>query len=377
MTPIVAILVLLFTFYVMTEVVDKHFIKSLDNIADWMKLPPSVAGATLLALGTSAPEISTALIALFVTRGGEPGNPATGIGAIVGSAIFQMLVVIGFPAIIRASKLDWKPILRDGVSYAVAIILLLLFIADGKLTLYEGIGFVVGYLVYLLVMFLWAKYSNEEMFEENEPDEELEEETNNPIIKLINFITFPFRWILSLIPDARKNPQWTIPVFLLSLTIIGIACYFMVIAAEALAGHYGIAPAIIALTILAGGSSVPEMISSAIVAKQGRGDMAIANAVGSNIFDILMSLGLPVLLFTMMQGDIIIPEADATNINSSVTLLFASLFVVIGLMAILKFKVGKAFGIFLISLYVAYVWAAYTNKLGAINEWFFSVLGIN
>jgi len=376
MEPIVSVLVLLFTFYIMTEVVDKHFIKSLDNIAEWLKLPPSVAGATLLAFGTSAPEISTALIALFVTRGGEPGNPATGIGAIVGSAIFQMLVVIGFPAMIRASKLDWKPIVRDGVSYALSIVMLLFFIADGKLTLYEGIGFVVGYVVYLLVMYFWAKYSGEEMFaEEEEP--EIEIESTNPVMKVINFVTFPFRWILSLIPDAQEKPQWTVPVFILSLAIIGYACYWMVIAAEALAGHYGIAPAIIALTILAGGSSVPEMISSAIVARQGRGDMAIANAVGSNIFDILMSLGFPVLLFTIMQGDIIIPAADAENINSSVTLLFASLFLVIGLMAVLKFKVGKAFGTFLMILYCGYVWAAYANQLGAINQWILGTLGLS
>lgn len=383
-----ALVVILLAFYVMTEIVDRHFIKSLDNIAEWMKLPPSVAGATLLALGTSAPEISTALFALFL----EGANPATGVGTIVGSAIFQMLVVIGFAAVVKTSYLNWRPVMRDSLFYAFSVGLLILFVRDNKFTLTEGIIFVSSYFLYLFVLFLWTKYVNEEASQPSNGFEipngsariefegaaqhtdaprpieaietDMEDETaRNPFKILQKSLGYPVEFIMNLIPDPEEKPKWTIPVFLLSLVIIAYASYWLVIAAEALAGEMGIPPAIIALTILAGGSSIPEMISSAIVSKQGRGDMAIANAIGSNIFDILMSLGLPVLLFIAIKGEPL-NDLGGTNITSSIILLFITLIVVVLLLFIQKFKANRPFGIFLMILYVAYVIAAYTGVIG-------------
>ncbi len=352
----------------MSEVVDKHFIKSLDNIAHWLKMPPSVAGATLLALGTSAPEISTALIALFL----EEANPATGIGTIVGSAIFQILVVIGFSAVVRTSVLNWRPIMRDSLFYAFSILLLIWVIHDDKITLIEAYTFVGCYVLYLIIMVFWARYITEESpegeFSEDVPphlsavEKQVERSNgrNNPFLVLKRTINYPIDLILNLIPDVEKKPSWTIPVFLISLLVIGYACYFLVIAAEAFAAILNIPPAIVALTILAGGSSIPEMISSAIVSRQGRGDMAIANAIGSNIFDILMSLGLPVLIFILVKGKDL-EGLGGQGIGSSVMLLFSSLALVVGLLAILRFRATKAFGFFLIGLYVLYVMAAYSG----------------
>jgi Ca2+/Na+ antiporter len=114
---------------------------------------------------------------------------------------------------------------------------------------------------------------------------------------------------------------------------------------------------------LAGGSSIPEMISSAIVAKQGRGDMAIANAIGSNIFDILMSLGLPVLIFILIKGQPL-TDLGGANITSSIILLFTTLIVVVLLLFIQRFKASRPFGLFLMFLYVIYVVAAYMGWIG-------------
>lgn len=373
-----SLVIIFLCFYVMSEVVDKHFIKSLDNIANWLKMPPSVAGATLLALGTSAPEISTALVALFL----EGANPATGIGTIVGSAIFQILVVIGFAAVVRTCHLNWRPVLRDSFFYAISVLILLWFIRDNKLTLIEGYGFVGFYMVYLIVLFFWARYVKEEKREhlpEDDPSHEPHNElprplakvekqfqekpnisSHNPFLILKRTINYPIDLLLNLIPDVEEKPSWTIPVFLISLGVIGYACFFLVIAAESFAKALGIPPAIVALTILAGGSSIPEMISSAIVSRQGRGDMAIANAIGSNIFDILMSLGLPVLIYILVKGQDL-ENLSGDGINSSVTLLFSSLALVVTLLAILRFKATKGFGIFLISLYIIYVIGAFAG----------------
>ncbi len=370
----ISILIILISLYIMSEVVDKYFIKSLDNIARWLKMPESVAGATLLAFGTSTPEISTALFSLFL----EGANPATGIGTIVGSAIFQILVVIGFAAFVRTSQLNWKPIARDGFFYAVSIAMLLWFIRDDKLTFYEALSFVCFYVFYLFCLFLWTKFVEEvDITEKNSEiqipqpllsiEKGLLEHAQNPprknvFVMLRKTINYPIDLVLGVLPDVEKHEKWTIPVFLISLGIIGYSCYWLVIAAEQFAGILGIPPAIVALTILAGGTSIPEMISSAIVSKQGRGDMAIANAIGSNIFDILMSLGLPVLIYILIKGNSL-DNLGGSQISSSVFLLFFSLILVLVLLIILRFRATRLFGGFLMTLYAVYV-------LGAYQSWF-------
>ena len=359
MTIVWLTVVLLVIFYVMSKIVDEIFIKSLDNIAAFFKLPASVTGATFMAAGTSAPELSTTLFALFLVG----ANPATGLGTVVGSAIFQILVVIGFAAMVKTSYLNWKPVIRDGVMYSISILMLILVINDGVVTFTESLFLVSGYLVYLAVLVAWTKFVDESS--EPDPIAIVEEDikkskakkNKNPLQKLFGIVDLPFR----LIPDCEENPKWTVPVFLLSLAGIAGTSYFMVTTGEALALELGIPASIIALTILAGGTSVPEMISSAIVSKQGRGDMAISNAVGSNIFDILLSLGLPLLIFTGLNGEL--QTNDTANITSSVFLLFATVIMVLTLLISQKFKAGRVFGGFLISMYVLYVIAAYTGLL--------------
>lgn len=367
-----AIIILAFSFYLMAKIIDGHFLKSLDIIAHMLKIPDSVAGATLLSMGTSAPEISTALVALFLVG----ANPGTGVGTIVGSAIFQILVVIGFAAVIKTSYLNWRPVIRDSLFYAVSIVFLIIFISDGVLTVYEGMSFVGLYFVYLFILFLWAKFvekmpegRQKKLEEENvledvvEAVEEAREKRDGRIfVRIWNFFTYPVDALLKLIPDPEKKPKWTFFTFFLCLFIIGYTCYFLVLAAETVAVFLKISPSIVALTILAGGSSIPEMISSMVVSKQGRGDMAIANAIGSNIFDILMSLGLPLLIYTAIHGDL--TDIGGANITSSVLLLFATLLMVVLMLAAQRFKATKIFGWFLIIVYAGYVTAAYSGLIG-------------
>lgn len=343
-------------FYAMSAVVSGPFLKSLDILAKRMKLPSSVAGATLLAFGTSAPEISTALVALFA----EGAHPATGVGAIVGSAIFQILVVVGFAAMVKSSTLDWRPVLRDTIFYALSIVLLIVFIWDDRFTVLEAWALVGTYALYLAVMWFWTR---------NVDEEEVEPEPVQPPPKPDTFtrrslraLTWPVDVLVRVIPDPVERPAWTVPAFLLSLGLIGYACYWLVFAAEALALGLSVPPAIIALTILAGGSSIPELISSATVSRQGRGDMAIANAIGSNIFDVLMSLGLPVLLYCMIYGDVV--GLGGATVTSSIVLLFVTLLMVVGLLAAQRFRVGRWFGLSLVVVYIVYVVAAYLGWIG-------------
>ena len=353
----ISIAIMLISFYIMSRVVDEFFIKSLDNISRWMKLTPSVAGATLMAMGTSAPELSTALFALFLPN----TNPATGVGTIVGSAIFQVLVVIGFAALVKTSYLDWKPVIRDGVFYSLTIILLILFVEDDRFTLLESSLLLGTYLIYLIVLFIWTRTIKEADAPPLPDSPETTPEDQSVLVRVFRLLTFPIDWPLSFVPDPSEKQQWTLPVFFGSLATIGFLSYWLVLAAESFALIIGIPPAVVALTILAGGSSIPEMIGSAVVSKQGRGDMAISNAIGSNIFDILISLGLPIFIYNVTRGEL--DQLGGENIASSILLLFATMLMVLLLLAAQKFRVGKAFGLVLITSYAVYVVAAYAGWL--------------
>jgi K+-dependent Na+/Ca+ exchanger-like protein len=355
------VLLIVLSFYIMSKVVDEYFIESLDEISDSMGLSPSVAGATLMAMGTSAPELSTALISMFLAS----SSPATGIGTIVGSAIFQILVVVGFAAIIKTTYLDWKPVVRDCTFYGFTILLLVYFIQDGVFTIYESGTLLFVYLLYLGFLFFWAKKIDKDNTYDpiDVVDDTLDATKKAPttLIKILNLITRPFDIIIDLLPDPKKSLFNRYFIFIMSLFLIGFLSYLLVFAAENLAILLNIHPAIIALTILAGGSSIPELIGSAIVSRQGRGDMAISNALGSNVFDVLVSLGLPVFLYNVMNGDL--TDLGGENITSSVILLFFTLFAVLAMLAFKKFKATKIFGYILILLYIVYVIIAYTGLL--------------
>lgn len=342
-------------FYVMTKVVDSLFIQSLDNIAQSLKLSPNVAGATLLAIGTSAPELSTTMFALFLAN----ANPATGLGTVVGSAIFQILVVIGFASVVKTTYLNWKPVLRDGFFYLISVLQLILVVQDGVIVLTEGLSLLAVYLLYLVILIVWSSWVDEDNPDPIPTVEKTISKQHHWTRNALTLITGPIDAVVSLVPKPANNPSWTLPVFVLSLVTIAGASYFLVLAAESMALILGISPAIIALTVLAGGSSIPELISSRIIAKEGRGDMAISNAVGSNIFDILVSLGLPVTLFIVIKQKPAI--VDAANITSSLFLLVATLVAVLSLLVSQKFKLSKQFGYLLIGGYVLYVIAAYAG----------------
>ena len=115
-------------------------------------------------------------------------------------------------------------------------------------------------------------------------------------------VVLPLVLLMSLtIPDVRRPGMsiWCYLAFFLSIAWIGGFAYFMVAWAEIIGNTIGIPDVVMGLTILAAGTSVPDMLSSVIVARRGEGDMAVSSSIGSNIFDILVGLPLPWFLFTV------------------------------------------------------------------------------
>ncbi len=341
---IVYILAMTLAFYLLAKVCDEYFVVSLDQIAKRFKLSSEAAGATLMASGSSAPELFVSLMALF--KAGD--HSAMGAGTIVGSAIFNILVIIGASVLVKKAKVMWQPVVRDVGFYLLSILLLIFTFIDGKVALNEAIYFLILYAVYVMAVVKWKQWLryNDTIIETvvAESKHASQKVFLKPINQILAF-TFP----------SAKHYYW---LFLISIIWITVLSYILVESAVGFAHLLGIPEVIIGLTILAAGTSIPDTIASVIVAKQGRVDMAVSNAVGSNIFDILFALGLPWLITFIVYGGTI--AVDTQNLLSSVILLFATVVVILFLLIFQKWHLGRKSGFFLIALYLAYlIWLIY------------------
>ncbi|MCD8484015.1 calcium/sodium antiporter [Candidatus Woesebacteria bacterium] len=337
---LVALLVI--TFYLLAVICDEFFVESLDHISNRLKLSSDVAGATFMAMGSSAPELFTSLIAVFRAGG---GHADVGAGTIVGSAIFNILVIIGASAAFKTAKLRWQPVVRDTLFYSLSILLLLWAFWDARIVLTEAVLFIALYVAYLIAVVKWKKIFP---YKDVDPIDIVEKESKKS--ELARVSKRLLRWT---IPDSQKYPDRYLITFVMSIVWIAVLSFVLVESAVHLGEILHINPTIIALTVLAAGTSIPDLLSSVIVAKRGRGDMAVSNAVGSNVFDILFGLGVPWTLVLVFQGGYV-PVANE-NLIGSVFLLFATVVAVFFLLVLRRWRIGPRAGWLLIGLYLMYL----------------------
>ncbi len=229
------------------------FVDGAAGIANKFKIPQLIIGLTIVAMGTSAPEAAVSISAAL------KGSAEITIGNIVGSNILNILIILGLTAVITPVAVA-KSTIRVDIPFMLAIsILLLVQGLDGSVTLLDGIVLLVvfaGYLTYLVV----NARKNPEQLEE--------EQIKNQSI-----------WMCLL---------WTA----IGLVAIILGSNFSVDAASNIARILGLSERFIGLTIVALGTSLPELVTSVMAARKGNADIAIGNIVGSNIFNILFVVGL-------------------------------------------------------------------------------------
>lgn len=338
------ILAILISFYMLAQVTDAYFIPALERISEKNNVPSDVAGTTFMAMGSSAPELFIALIAVF--RPG--GHEEIGMGTIVGSALFNILVIIGAAALARKATLSWQPILRDVLFYLLGIGVLAWVFFNNSITIPEAIILMVLYIGYIFAVIKWKKW-----FPYRDDAEEIEHQVDVDKVKRFKFLRWllkPFDLLMK-VTYPRIRYHWA--VFAISIIWISILSWVLVESAIHVSHALNVPEAIIALTVLAIGTSVPDLISSYLVAKDGKGGMAISNAIGSNIFDVLIGLGLPWLISILFYGEEV--EVISKNLFTSVIVLFSSVIVVFLLLAWRRWIIRKQTGIILIGIYVLYV----------------------
>lgn len=250
MEMLIEMLLLIVGFVMLVKGAD-WFVEGVAGIAEKFGIPQLVIGLTIVAMGTSAPEAAVSITSAI------KGNAGITIGNIVGSNILNILIILGLTAVITNVAVQ-KSTIRYEIPFMLIITLVLLVqgMTGNEISLVEGIILWALFLVYMIYLFRMAKNQKED------------------------------------VANEKSQPVW-------KLLLMGIVGAVLVVwgadvtvnAASAIAKMFGMSDRLIGLTIVALGTSLPELVTSVTAARKGKADIAIGNIVGSNIFNILFVVG--------------------------------------------------------------------------------------
>ena len=266
------------------------FVDGASRIAKVLKIPSLIIGLTLVSIGTSLPELSVSVTAAI------SGNADISYGNVIGSNIFNVFVVIGASAIFIPMIID-KTMKKYDVPILLGIYALFTIfsfvITPNILDRVESILFCLLFIGYLVFLVLRSKVENSEKKE----NEEVEE---------------------------KPKKMWVNILFII-LGLVGIVAggEFVVTTAENLALMAGMSKLLVGLTIVAVGTSLPELVTSMVAAKKGENDIAVGNAVGSSIFNILFVLGVSSAISPIKFETSTIIDVVAMIISAAMVMLFA------------------------------------------------------
>ncbi len=292
------------------------FVDGASAIAKKLGIPPVIVGLTIVSIGTSAPELAVSLISAL------KGSNDIAIGNVLGSNLFNSLMVLGVTAIVLPIVIVKKKVKSDFLINLCVTVLLFILTFDSlfgsssnTISRFDGLILVVICIAYMIFLVLKAKKTNMP-----EPTEE------------------------------EKNINVFIKILLIIIGATGIVCggQLVVNSATKIATSLGMSEKLVGLTIVAMGTSLPELVTSVVAALKGENDIALGNVLGSNIFNILLILGTSSLISPIV-------------VESGLMIDFIYLIAVTIIMFVLIFvnnkeekKLGKIEGGLLVALYIGY-----------------------
>lgn len=277
------------------------------SIAQRLKIPKIVIGLTIVAMGTSAPEFFVSLMSAL------KGTPDLAVGNVVGSNIFNTLLIVGVAAMVTPIVISRSTVRKDMPWSMLAAILLTVMCLDSVISRWDA-------LVLFVLFCTFIGYNLREARKgKAQPDEEEEGKAMRPILAV-------------------------------GLVLLGLGCLVLgsnvfVDSATRVAQQLGVSEAVIGLTIVAGGTSLPELATSVVAARKGQSAIAIGNVIGSNVFNVLMIIGITGLVKPMNINGI-------TNVDLGV---MAGSMVLVWLFSYTKFKVERWEGAVLTGIFTAYM----------------------
>ncbi len=306
-----------------------YFVSGASAVAKRLKVPSMFIGLTIVALGTSLPELSVSITSAF------SNSIDMSVGNIVGSNLFNMLLVIGLVALFKPIKLD-KSTGKIDLPFLIAITgCLMLFALDtildnstsSLLTRTESV-----ILLVLLFLYTYILIFNANRTRKRKLRQAIYLNKENAIEQPEN--------------QEKQLKIWQIIIYIvlgLSAVVFGGECVSTT--AKFLAIQMGMSEALVGLTIVALGTSLPELVTSVVAAKKGENDLALGNVIGSSIMNISLILG---------SVGIIAQAPISTTILTDIIILFACT-IIFAVCCLVKSKIGKVSGIILLSLYIFYL----------------------
>lgn len=277
-------------------------------VAEKMKMPQIVIGLTIVAMGTSMPEFCVSLISAL------KGTSDLAIGNIVGSNIFNALLIVGVSALVAPMSI-MKTTVRNDIPFAlVASVTLLIMCLDGDISRIDAFILFALFLVFMYKTLTGVK------------GQETDVKTD----------------------DKKSMATWLSVVWI----IVGLVCLIggsnlFVEGATIVATKLGVSEAVIGLTIVAGGTSLPELATSVVSARKGNSGIAIGNALGSNVFNILAILGLTGAITPMTLKGITLIDLSMLVISVILVWLFS----------FTTYKIERWEGAVLSVVFIAYIYS--------------------
>lgn len=276
------------------------------SIAAKMKIPPMIIGLTVVAMGTSMPEFFVSFVSAL------KGTSDLAVGNVVGSNIFNTMLIVGTTALVTPMVIAKSTVKKDIPFAVLASAMLLPMAIDGSISRIDA---AVLFAVFIAFMLYTVRSAKKDKDSGNED-------------------------------EVKEMPVWRAVAFL----VLGLACLIVgsnlfVDGATVVASLLGVSEAVIGLTVVAGGTSLPELATSVVAARKGQCAIAMGNVIGSNVFNILMILGITGMIHPM--SIIGITRLDFIVMQLSIILLWIFSFT--------KYTVARWEGGLLVALFLAYM----------------------
>ena len=277
-------------------------------------LSPLLIGLLVVSAGTSAPELVVSL------QGAFHGAPGLAFGNIVGSNIVNLLLILGMGAVMRPIPTSPKTVLRDGGVLVLASAALVLLAESGVITRQDGWLLLAGFVAYLVLCFVtdWRRPSSLGGVEARVPAQ----------------------------GERVPTPAMSVIVLLFGLACLFFGGSYVVDGGIAVARLYHVPPAVIGLTVIALGSSLPELATTIAAAVRGQTAIAMGNLIGSNIFNILLVLGATSTVHPLQVAHLVA--------NADIFIMMGAA-LVLPLMLASRWQLTRAQGVLLVFCYFAYL----------------------
>lgn len=291
----------------------EFLVRAASRVARSFGISPLVIGLTIVAIGTSAPELGVSLFAAI------NGNPEIALSNVVGSNIFNIAFILGLCAIVSPLAVHLTLIKFDVPIMIGATIVIYLFSLNGSLERYEGWILILAAVAYMFWIVRAAR---------NEP----KEISDN----------------IELSPSKTKTKAlaWNLFLIVVSLGVLVVGSRLLVNGAVSIAQNFGVSDSLIGLTIVAAGTSLPEVATSLMATIRGQTDIAIGNVIGSNIMNIFFILGVS----TSLNDNLIVPP----TISYDMLVMLAIAIICYPLLVTAK-KLERWEGSLLMSGYIGYI----------------------